>query len=254
MAILNVTETKNSLQGESVICVGNGPSLKKVNFELVKKYKSIGLNRICQIYEDVNWKPDYFVCSTINVQQADWQSDIQRSIDMGIPSLVGDDLIDFVQDSQQASIYPVTTYAGESIGKETSSYLWSDDLSKEVCKMGSSIIVSAQWASYMGATEIIFIGCDLGFHRSFVQRLAYKMGFKRLGNLLDQSHFSKNYGTPGGSGAFFNENMTRAHQVIRENTSSRGIKCWNSTVGGNLDVYPRKSLETLAMETSGMVV
>ena len=96
----------------------------------------------------------------------------------------------------------------------------------------------------MGASDIIFIGCDLGFDRSLLQRAAYKFGFIRLGNLLDRSHFSKNYGTPGGSGRFFNANMTRAHHVIKSNCARLGIECWNATDGGNLDVYPRKSLES----------
>ena len=252
MAILNIAETKNSLIGEQVICVGNGPSLKYTNFDLVKNFKTIGLNRISQLYESKDWTPDYFVCSTINVQQSDWNADIQKSVDLGIPSLVGKDLLDYVKDSQMARIFPVHTYAGTSIGEESYDYLWSDDLSKQVSKMGSSILVSAQWAAYMGVSEIIFIGCDLGFQRSLLQRIAYKMGLTWLGNKFDRSHFSKNYGTPGGSGSFFNENMTRAHYVIRENCARRRISCWNSTIGGNLDVYPRKSLETLSMETAGM--
>ena len=252
MAILKIADTKGSLNGERVICVGNGPSLKQTDFNIVKKYKTIGLNRISQIYGDKDWTPDFFVCSTINVEQNDWKSDIQRSIDLGIPTLVGTNLIDHISESIMARIYPVDTYGGESIGEESFEYLWSDDLSKRVCKMGSSILVSAQWAAYMGASEIIFIGCDLGFHRSFFQRLAYKAGFKRLGNMLDQSHFSRSYGTPGGSGEFFNANMTRAHHVIKHNTARLGINCWNSTVGGNLHVYPRKPLEAFAMEASGV--
>lgn len=248
MALLDISETMNSLKGERVVCVGNGPSLKNIDFEVVKNFKTIGLNRISQLYEIKNWRPDYFVCSTINVQQSDWNFDIQKTIDVGIPTLIGDDLLGCVDNSENARIYPVRTYAGDSIGLEDFAYLWSDDLSKQVSKMGSSIIVSAQWAAYMGASEIIFIGCDLGFHRSLLQRLAYRVGLKALGNMLDKSHFSKNYGTPGGSGAFFNANMTRAHYVIKENTSRLGIKCWNATMGGQLDVYPRKSLEAFALE------
>lgn len=250
MALLNIVETKSCLAGERVICVGNGPSLRDMDFNLVKRFKSIGLNRISQIYGDKDWQPDYFVCSTINVQQTDWNVDIQKTIDLGIPTLIGSELVKYVSDTDHARIYPVRTYAGHSIGVEGSDYLWSDDLSKQVSKMGSSILVSAQWAAYMGASEIIFIGCDLGFDRSFLQRVAYRLGLVRLGNRLDKSHFSSNYGTPGGSGEFFNENMSRAHHVIRKNTARLGIDCWNSTIGGHLDVYPRKSLEALSMENS----
>lgn len=244
MDTLDISRTRNCLSGKRVICVGNGPSLNQTNFDLVKQFPTIGLNRISQIYSKKNWTPDFFVCSTINVQQADWRTDIQHSIELGIPTLLGADLQNFIDDCDKAIIYPVETFGGGSLGQEGADALWSDDLEKNVCKMGSSILVSAQWAAYMGASEIIFIGCDLGFDRSLLQRVAYKFGFRRPGNLLDRSHFSGNYGTPGGSGQFFNANMTRAHLTIKTNCARLGIKCWNATEGGELDVYPRKSLES----------
>ncbi len=42
--------------------MGNGPSLKGVNFEILKKYDTFGLNAAYRIYPKLNFWPTYFGC------------------------------------------------------------------------------------------------------------------------------------------------------------------------------------------------
>ena len=45
---------------KTLIVMGNGPSLKDVNFDLLKKYDTFGLNAAYRKYEEIDFYPTYF--------------------------------------------------------------------------------------------------------------------------------------------------------------------------------------------------
>ena len=45
---------------KTLIVMGNGPSLKDVDFELLKKYDTFGLNAAYRKYDEINFYPTYF--------------------------------------------------------------------------------------------------------------------------------------------------------------------------------------------------
>ena len=47
---------------KTVIIMGNGPSLKDVDFEMLRKFDTYGLNSAYRAYERMNWYPKYFGC------------------------------------------------------------------------------------------------------------------------------------------------------------------------------------------------
>lgn len=47
-------------QGQTGVIVANGPSLNDINLEHLKKFVTIGMNRIYLLYEKTDFRPDYY--------------------------------------------------------------------------------------------------------------------------------------------------------------------------------------------------
>ena len=56
------TKLINRIEKNVLIIMGNGPSLKNVDFGLLKKYDTFGLNGAYRKYKEINFYPTYFGC------------------------------------------------------------------------------------------------------------------------------------------------------------------------------------------------
>jgi len=52
---------KNKFKGETILVVGNGPSLKTTTLERFR-IPSIGMNKIDLLYSNTNWRPNFIIC------------------------------------------------------------------------------------------------------------------------------------------------------------------------------------------------
>ena len=93
--------------------------------------------------------------------------------------------------------------------------------------MGYTVTYSIiQLAAYMGFKEIYLVGCDCNYH-----------GRKR--NFID-------YGEQNIRDAVKTENgMTMSYLTAKRCASKYGIKIYNATRGGNLEVFERVNLDAL---------
>ena len=48
--------------GKTLIVMGNGPSLKDLNWDLIKDFDTFGLNSAYRAYERLDWYPTYHGC------------------------------------------------------------------------------------------------------------------------------------------------------------------------------------------------
>ena len=83
-----------------------------------------------------------------------------------------------------------------------------------------------------GAKEIILLGCDVDYH---------------VGN---DNHCSPDYTEPSAYSdpvvvGLRNDTLLDAHKVAKKMTDSLGVRVYNATPGGNLEVYPRIGLKEI---------
>jgi hypothetical protein len=109
---------------------------------------------------------------------------------------------------------------------------WSDDIDKKVTKWGTTIMATLQIAVYMGFNPIYLVGCDLGF----VDQNDLKD---------DKNHFSSDYFVPNKKASMYNHNMLEAHKFMKRIFDERGIKVYNATIGGQLEIYERVDYENI---------
>lgn len=224
---MKLTDFKNKYQGRCFI-LGNGNSLNKVDFSKLKDEYTFGIHRISYLYEKKNWKPSFYI-STGGKTDTSWDS-----LRKGIPSFLNSSYKKrFGNKIPQVSnvIYLNCDSTGyvpipNEIDLEK---LWSYNPEEKVTIMGTGLQACVQLATYMGFTEIYFIGTDLEFYGK-------------------QTHFDKRYEsfwvTRKDHKKHF-QNLLNAHELIKMACDSIGVKTYNATHGGILETYERVDFDSL---------
>ena len=233
---------KDRYKGERCFCIGNGPSLKDTPLHLLNNEYTFGLNRIAKIYPMTTWRPSFYVNVTIAVMDGGWASDAKEAM-KDTPSFVGYGNLPYVMDSDAGHItipphiFPISISEQVRHGKP---YLgaWSYDIAENISKYGSSMLSVMQVAVYMGFNPLIMVGCDLRWD-------AFDYHEDK-----DPNHFSDDYWGRMNLGG--KEIPVTPHQAKRYTDDARashilakmacdevGVKIYNATIGGELEIYPR---------------
>lgn len=239
----DITQLRNKYAGKRVFVIGNGPSIKNTNLNLLRDEYSFAMNRISAIYIKTQWRPSFFICTTTNVKDIDWRNDILQSINLGIPTFIWDKLESYLPDNN--NILKMKCTNGSEISDDPPFEWWSYDIEKRVTKFGTSMIVAIQIAVYMGFKHIYILGADLDFKDSFMKKIFFKLKLRKIGLIFDKNHFSNRYGTPGLNSSALNKNMIGAHKLTKKACAKVGVKIYNATIGGALEVYERVNYHTL---------
>jgi len=250
---LRIETWKGKYKGERCFCIGNGPSLEDTPLHLLKDEYSFGLNKIADIYPMTTWRPSFYINVTVMTTDKEWAQAAKIAM-VGTPSFIDYGMLPFVLDAQDKDInvpenvFPVAT-SKKYRQRNPDPSIWSHDIASGVSKYGSSMLAVLQIAVYMGFNPIYLLGCDLGW-RPFGR------------NAKDPNHFSEDYWgkpqiadgkkivvTPGLARRYTADALS-SHVLAKKVCDPMGIKIYNATMGGDLDVYPRANL----MEVIGGVV
>ena len=87
---VTIRSFKNKYKGKRVFMIGNGPSLNKTPLDTLHSEYSFAMNRISLLYDNVRWRPSFFVCTTLNIEREEWRRDIVKTISLGIPCFIWD--------------------------------------------------------------------------------------------------------------------------------------------------------------------
>lgn len=210
---------KNIHMGKRCFIVATGSSLRMDDLDTLYNNGEIcfSVNRIYKAFDKTKWRPDYYVI-------VDPHIDIDELLRMDVQTKFIADCIAYSGDKHYGNIY-----RWHHIKKMYDSGLpdFSDDFARGGY-WGHTIVYDGalQLAVYMGFKEIYLLGTDCtvspdGITPHFVP---------------DYSEFS--------SGLALDKIMP-AYQVAKQYADSHGIKIFNATRGGNLEVFPRVDFDTL---------
>ncbi len=243
---MQLAEFKNKHSGKRCFVVGNGPSLNDTNLDFLVDEFSFAMNRISLFYDKTKWRPSYFVCTTTNIWEKEWRKDILNTINIGTPSFVWNQLKKAVGDRE--NVHYIKCTHGKEVTDNADLSWWSYDITERVAKFGTSMLVALQIAVYTGFNPIYLIGADLGYKdakKGKYHDVINKLTLGKVSKLVDPNHFVPNYGTPGLQPDLLNRNMIAAHKLALKATKKIGVKIYNATVGGELEIYPRVEYDTL---------
>lgn len=223
---LGLQRYKGLHKGKRCFIVATGPSLRLSDLDLLKDEYTFGMNSVTKLYNDTPWRPTYYGIQDSNVYEKMQESITQwyaESDNVFVSSHIAE--IFGVPENYQQFPYDFVYHNNQA---ELDKYFarFSDDAYSLVYD-GYSITYSLiQIAVYMGFTEIYLLGADC----------SYKRGAKN--HIVDSGNDDKNEEKN-------HDKMIVGYQKAKEYADSHGIKIVNCTRGGMLEVYERKSLESV---------
>lgn len=161
-----ITSFKNKHVGGRVFLVGNGPSLNKMDLNLLKGETTIAMNRISMIYSKTEWRPTYYIFCSANCVDSRWGKDWSNSI---IEACAVPETTPMIWKRYKAgiekysgkkideSVLYLNTFSENPIGNKKS---FSTDAVERLDKSGTSMNVALQLAYFMGFDTTYLIGCD----------------------------------------------------------------------------------------------
>lgn len=221
-----ILDQKGRFAGQRCFVVATGPSLRSEDLDRIRGEHSFSMNSCLLAWEKTRWRPDFYLIQDRYVYER------------LAPLLAGEagaQLPEVWVSSQIAAACPVPwrfeTFPLHELDHKMfhlrgwGSFRFSEDCYSCIYD-GYSVTFSAlQMACYMGFREIYLLGCDCNYNQA-------------------QTHFIP-YGYRDPKAAVMGDKMLAGHAAFRRFAEAQGVRVFNCTRGGMLDVYPRVPLETI---------
>lgn len=213
-----ITIYKDKHKGQKCFIVATGPSLKSSDLDLIDKsgVVSFSVNSIFKIFEKTQWRPVYYVVD-------DYKA-IEKYED--VIKTVAKDTV-FVGDTHsEKKVYGANIYWHHIHHECYTDRLpkFSEDFAQK-SYIGYTVVYSCiQLAVYMGFREIYLLGTDCNYVKGSKNNYFWASDEKDMINHeIDK--------------------IIMGYQSAKRYADAHGIKIWNATRGGNLEVFDRVRLE-----------
>lgn len=230
-----MSELRNAAIGKRCFVIGNGPSLTLDDLNTLKNEDCFACNSIYKLFSKTGWRPKYYVSQDVKVLD-DLSDDLgyiaRECENVFLNTYVCEKYPSVCCDE---NVYPVFV---DTFDDEIHFPQFSDDIVKSVSEGYTVTYSCIQMAVYMGYSKIYILGCD---HN-------YSATFKLDGSIKNDSTVNQNYMTLMDH-KLINlprlDKTTLAYQKARTECEKRGVKVFNITRGGKLEVFERKDFDSL---------
>jgi hypothetical protein len=218
---------KDIHKGKRCFVIANGPSLKKIDFSLLKDEYAIGLNRIYLMKDENGFEPTYLACIDIEAQLLQFLDDYDN---LEMPCFYN-----------WRIRYMFSKKPNQYFIKDRLTPEFSTDMANQAFGTGRSVTYAAmQLAYYMGFTEVYLIGKDHSYNTS------EKTGTTIQSTGQEDNHFIKGYYKPGMKWfAPDFETEEYAYKLARIAFEKDGRIIKDATIGGKLEVFEKVDFYSL---------
>jgi hypothetical protein len=243
--------------GERCFILGNGPSLNSTDLSCLKDETVFGCNGVFLLFDRIDWRPTYYTCVDSRVLP-DRAADIRAMLDAE-PQMTGffptrlDDYSGLGAPEPARALItdgPNRLFFNQRV-PTTANLPWSmfsPDPGAYLVQPQTVTITMMQLAAFMGFSELVLLGCDTTYQvSSSVEREA---SLERPQVALtsthddDLNHFDPRYFGAGRRWHVPDLNaMVTQYQHARTALEAQGVRVFNATVGGELEVFERLDLE-----------
>lgn len=214
----------NRHKGQRCFIVATGPSLTIEDVESLKGEVCFSMNSCIKMFDKTSWRPDYYLIFDPAVYAALYEDIRQADLNQifynsfSIPQLNREGIP--VKVNSKDLTYEKSAYAK----KKDRPIHFSENVESYIYEGHSTVYGAIELAAYMGFEEIYLIGCDCNYYTQQHSEVA-----------------DYQYTVPQNTGDL----MMRDYVVARREVEARGIKLYNATRGGKLEVLERIALENV---------
>ncbi|QWG73458.1 DUF115 domain-containing protein [Bacillus mycoides] len=212
---------KDKHKGERCFIVATGPSLKLEDLEMLKNESTFSMNSIVLSYEDTSWRPTYYGIQDLRAYEKLKESISTANMPYTFCGISTKKLSPPISGDFIAYPLNLLDHNGAKLKHFTK---FSDD-AFSVIYDGFTITYSLmQLAVYMGFKEIYLLGVDCNYTEK---------GKNYLKDYITQTDFNAGY------------LMAQSYKVAQEYAEKNGVKIYNASRGGKLEIFERANLDEL---------
>ena len=224
-----IEDFKNLHSGEKCFIVANGPSLRVRDLDILFEHKvpCFGMNSIFDLFEQTKWRPNYYFVYDRHYINSQYEEVIKLPLEnifiayskMGKRKII----------RQENIFYYFTDYV-YAVKPETAKKRYvRSDLDKMTSFAISTTQICIEFAMYMGFREIFLLGVD---HN-------YSSGMNSHAKGIRPAAYYVNHWSPG------IEQSTNDYRMYEDYSKSNGVKIYNATRGGELEVFERVDFDSI---------
>ncbi len=237
----------NMYQGQRCFVIGNGPSLSIKDLEKLENEVTFACNSIYAIYESTQWRPTYYCAWDGGFCESAMGSkeDIAHLLSNCSAAFTSASAakIPFRDDADLEKLFFVKWR--RETDRETGLSLFSSDCSKCCYYSGTVSYFMLQLAVYMGFREIYLLGIDMSFTFERDKDGNFDDSSSYMAEMRQERNKQKYQ-----AGYDANANMTELEQKgcymsARQYAETHGIKIYNATRGGKLELFERVELDKI---------
>lgn len=261
----NLLKFKNIYSGKRCFILGNGPSLILKDLDKLTKEITFASNNIINSFDKTNYRPTFYFCSDIidvaqkvdTIKNGDPLS-LQRKIcecenvfSLYERASLFKELknidINYYQSESGYYVYPeiskeLKIYGNEKVYNKLSKKieLFSEKCERYVVSTGGVSLHMLQFAVYMGIKEIYLLGMDNSYSLDDPKQKDYATILDDCRYIEDGEYKVKeNYFAPTVGVTEF------GFFCAKKYADEHGIKIYNATRGGKLEIFSRVDFDTL---------
>lgn len=224
--------------GQRAFIIGNGPSLRLADLDMLRGEITFASNKIYLAFEDTDWRPSYYSVEDTLVMQQNIAAITQVK---GTTKIFPDNMRDFgyhEADATFAHLIPPRSFDNPLSDPGFPDF--SHDLRDGIC-WGSTVIYSQiQMAVYMGCTEIYLIGVD---HTYQLPETTHGSFYLHDG---EKNHFHPDYRAPGEAWHKPNLDVLEvSYARARDVCADSGVAICNASRQTKLGVFERVDFDSL---------
>ena len=240
--VSELKKLKDKFKGKRCFIIGNGPSLNKIDLNMLKDEYTFGVNSIFIKYKTEGFKPTFYVVEDTHVMD-DNTTDIDNFDTQYrfFPTMYKK----YIKNKKNTYFFKMNLgfYASFSPYHEIPRF--SVDASDQLYCGQSVTIINLQIAYYLGFSEIYLIGMDFNYEIPKSAVIDENTG-SITSTEDDPNHFDGSY---FGAGKKWHDpklyNVLKSYQLCKVMYEIDNRIIYNATVGGNLEIFKRKEFKSI---------
>lgn len=227
---------KNKYSGRRCFLIGNGPSLKVSDLEMLEDEITMGCNRVYKLFNETRWRPNYYCM--IDALIAKYSAD-ELTENISCPMFTNINTRDLMK------VRPDELIFARNLGE--SEYRVSENFEGYYVPSGATVMTfMLELAMYMGFSEIYLLGVDCTSSLSaqghcakgYVNEELIQKDIERIRKRLNNPDLNAKQ-----VAEYYYDKSTYSYHVLKEYADRKGIHIYNATRGGRLEVFERRDID-----------
>jgi len=232
---------KDKFKGERCFIIGNGPSLNKIDLDLLKDEYTFGVNSIFLKSKNGGFKPTFYIVEDRHVMNDNIKEINEYEIGY---KFFATEYKSKIYNKKNTLFYNMNKGFYQDYSPNYEKPMFSIDASDQMFCGQSVTIQNLQLAYYLGFKEVYLIGMDFSY--DIPKSAIVEENGTITSTEDDTNHFD---GTYFGKGKKWHDpklyNVLKSYKMCKIMYEFDNRTIYNSTVGGKLELFDRKKFISL---------